>query len=134
MEVLCMVLIFFILVIFSKDIMWVIREIMCEYKYTRYIVNFVDWAFSRERLKITVSILEIIIFSILFLYQKHKKIILVNLSSKGIDLLSIYGLIIAVVSMYGVYLGFLQFIISDFEKTKYLGRNKVDCKSKYTVN
>ena len=63
MEVLCMVLIFFILVIFSKDIMWVIREIMCEYKYTRYIVNFVDWAFSRERLKITVSILEIIIFS-----------------------------------------------------------------------
>lgn len=129
-----MVLIFFILVIFSKDIMWVIREIMCEYKYTRYIVNFVDWAFSRERLKITVSILEIIIFSILFLYQKHKKIILVNLSSKGIDLLSIYGLIIAVVSMYGVYLGFLQFIISDFEKTKYLGRNKVDCKSKYTVN
>ena len=100
-----------ILVIFSKDIMWVIREIMCEYKYTRYIVNFVDWAFSRERLKITVSILEIIIFSILFLYQKHKKIILVNLSSKGIDLLSIYGLIIAVVSMYGVYLGFLQFII-----------------------
>lgn len=134
MEVLCMVLIFFILVIFSKDIMWVIREIMCEYKYTRYIVNFVDWAFSRERLKITVSILEIIIFSILFLYQKHKKIILVNLSSKGIDLLSIYGLIIAVVSMYGVYLGFLQFIISDFEKTKYLGRNKVDCKIKYTVN
>lgn len=129
-----MVLIFFILVIFSKDIMWVIREIMCEYKYTRYIVNFVDWAFSRERLKITVSILEIIIFSILFLYQKHKKIILVNLSSKGIDLLSIYGLIIAVVSMYGVYLGFLQFIISDFEKTKYLGRNTVDCKIKYTVN
>ncbi|MGL9730586.1 hypothetical protein [Enterococcus sp. DIV0756] len=57
--------------------------------------------------------------------QRHFEFKFISYQVENFDLIGIYGFIIGLLSMYGIYIGFLQFIVADSEKAKYLGTNKI---------
>lgn len=48
----------------------------------------------------------------------------INLSTRSS--IEILGFVVAILSMYGIYIGFLQYLTSDFSSDKYLGRSKTN--------
>lgn len=106
---------------------WIFRsisEVMGWFKPTKFILKCIEWPFVNE-LKSTALLLSVLIFIILFGYQDSSQIEIINFHQRNVDIATVYGTIIGIPSMYGIYLGFLQFVISDFDKATYLGKNKV---------
>lgn len=99
---------------------------MRQFNPTRKILNLWRNLFSENIIKITSRVVVIILFIFLYIFQKHFEIKLVDIYVSSFDFLEIFGLVIGLFSMYGIYIGFLQFVIGDSEKTRYLGRNKLN--------
>lgn len=103
-----------------ESINWLMRQ----FKPTKTIVGCIEWPFV-HKLRTMALLFSIIIFAILFRYQSSNSIRVINFQQSNVDMFTVYGTIFGLLSMYGIYLGFLQFAISDFDKAKYLGKNKI---------
>lgn len=75
---------------------------------------------------ITIFIFITLILFVVFYYRKIM-FLKVDKTTGDLDVVSLLSLVIAIFTMYGIYLGFLQFIISykNKEKDAYLGYNKI---------
>lgn len=102
-----------------------LRFLMCQTEATRKILTFFTNLSSEKNLFWFSKFLFLVIYITLFVFQSHFSFFFIDYNEQKFELIGIYGFIIGILSMYGIYIGFLQFIVSDSEKVKYLGKSKV---------
>ncbi|UQZ75708.1 hypothetical protein C2I17_14745 [Niallia circulans] len=94
-------------------------------KFTRKLLNKID-RFSRGRNLPKISNIGFpLLFLILYSIQEKNHIQFININNPDFQILVVYGFVIGILSMYGIYIGFLQFITGHSEKVRFLGKSKV---------
>ncbi|MBO0431327.1 hypothetical protein [Enterococcus sp. DIV0660C] len=120
----------FLIVIVYPKIELTIRLLMIQTKPSRRLLHFFDSLLSERNLPWISTIMFLTFYFFLFIFQQREKIELIKYDQASFDLVGIYGFVIGILSMYGIYIGFLQFIVGDSDKVRYLGKSKI----KYLVD
>lgn len=120
------ILAFILLSMFSKTFKLHIKLLMIQTKLGRRLLNFIEVdLFSERNLpRFSNSIFLVLYFS-LFIVQCKFEIKFIEYQNPSFNLVGVYGFIIGLLSIYGIYIGFLQFIVGDSDKVRYLGRSKI---------
>lgn len=89
---------------------------------------FIDEQISSGKIKKFSHLLFWIIVSYIYWISNQYKILFVQLDKKELDLVALYSLILTIWASYGVYVGFLQFMVgyNNKENGAYLGYQKMD--------
>lgn len=116
----------FLIVIAYPKIRMTIRLLMIQTKFTRRLLHFFDSLFSERNLPWISTIMFLSCYFFFFIIQQRKKIEFIKYDQSSFDLIGVYGFIIGILSMYGIYIGFLQFIVGDSDKVRYLGKSKIE--------
>lgn len=116
----------FLISLFSPTIKLQIQLLMIQTKLGRRLLNFieVDLLSERNLPRISSSVFLVLYFS-LFIVQCKFGIKFIEYQNQSFNLVGVYGFIIGLLSIYGIYIGFLQFIVGDSDKVRYLGRSKI---------
>lgn len=96
---------------------------------------FVDELISGDKIKYFSHVLFWSIVSYIYWVCNQYKISLFQFDNNNLDLVSIFSLVLTIWSSYGVYVGFLQFMVGydNKEKGTYLGYQKMDFLTKSNV-
>ena len=96
---------------------------------------FVDELISGDKIKYFSHVLFWSIVSYIYWLCNQYKISLFQFDNNNLDLVSIFSLVLTIWSSYGVYVGFLQFMVGydNKEKGTYLGYQKMDFLTKSNV-
>ncbi|HFI0237544.1 TPA: hypothetical protein ACGOVN_001363 [Streptococcus suis] len=122
----CLILIFFILEIY-KDVIRGIRYFVRGIKGVNILLKQYDRLNNflfKEKIEDTSELLLIFLFIGITYFQLNNNVPTINLIDKSS--IEILGFIIAILSMYGIYIGFLQYLAGDDRSEMYLGRSKVN--------
>lgn len=89
---------------------------------------FIDEQISSGKIKKFSHLLFWFIVSYIYWISNQYKILFVQLDKKELDLVALYSLILTIWASYGVYVGFLQFMVgyNNKENGAYLGYQKMD--------
>ncbi|WP_440896736.1 hypothetical protein ACS127_01605 [Amphibacillus sp. Q70] len=91
----------------------------------RKLLNFIDSLLSERRLPRISNIVFLALYFCLFLVQSKYGIKFMEYEQQDFDLVGVYSFVIGLLSIYGIYIGFLQFIVGDSDRVRYLGRSKI---------
>ena len=72
---------------------------------------FIDEQISSGKIKKISHLLFLFIVSYIYWISNQYKILFVQLDKKELDLVALYSLILTIWASYGVYIGFLQFMV-----------------------
>ncbi|WP_311522806.1 hypothetical protein [uncultured Streptococcus sp.] len=115
------------LILYSPIIIFVLSYILRFFGRLRFTI-FIDELISGDKIKYFSHILFFSIVSYIYWLCYQYKISLFNLESDDLDIASVFSVVLAIWSCYGVYVGFLQFMVGydNKEKGTYLGYQKMD--------
>ncbi|MBO0409923.1 hypothetical protein JZO81_02580 [Enterococcus hulanensis] len=120
----------FLFVIAYPKIRMTVRLLMLQTKPSKRLLHFFDSLLSERNLPWISTIMFLSCYVFLFIFQRRNQIEFIKYDRPSFDLIGVYGFIIGILSMYGIYIGFLQFIVGDSDKVRYLGKSKI----KYLVD
>ena len=120
----------FLIVIVYPKIELTFRLLMIQTKPSRRLLHFFDSLLSERNLPWISTITFLFCYFLFFIVQQKEIIEFIKYDQASFDLVGIYGFVIGILSMYGIYIGFLQFIVGDSDKVRHLGRSKI----KYLVD
>lgn len=111
---------------FLKSIKLYIKLLMIQTKLGRRFLNFIENDLLSEKSlpRISNSVFLVLYFSLLIVQSKFE-IKFIEYQNQYFNLIGVYGFVIGLLSLYGIYIGFLQFIVGDSDKVRYLGRSKI---------
>lgn len=122
----CLILIFFILAIYGdviRGMRYFIRRIPGGFALLSQFDRLNNFLF-KEKIEDTSELLLMLLFIELVYLQLNNNVPTINLIDKSS--IEILGFIVAILSMYGIYIGFLQYLAGDDRSEMYLGRSKVN--------
>lgn len=102
-----------------------IRMAMSYLNSTRKLLEKVDRFSTEKYLPKLSNIVFPLLFLILYFIQERNAIRFININNPDFQIIDIYGFVIGILTMYGIYIGFLQYITGHSEKVRYLGINKI---------
>lgn len=119
-----LVILAFILFMFSKTIKLYIKLLIIQTNIGRRLLNFIEVDLLSERnLPRFSNLVFLVLYFSLFIVQCKFGIKFIDY--QNLNLVGVYGFVIGILSIYGIYIGFLQFIVGDSDKVRYLGRSKI---------
>ncbi|MFS0752626.1 hypothetical protein [Oceanobacillus sp. 1P07AA] len=92
---------------------------------TRTLVEKMDRFSTGENIPLLSNIVFLLLFLILYFIQEKNDIQFININNSDFQIIDVFVFVIAIFSMYGIYIGFLQYITGHSEKARYLGKSKI---------
>ncbi|UUI04344.1 hypothetical protein NP439_06740 [Oceanobacillus jeddahense] len=120
-----LVIAIFLIAILYPTIKLNIRLLMIQTNPSRRLLGFIENLLSERKLPRMSNTVFLVLYFSLFLVQRKYEIKFIEYQQQYFDLVGVYGFVIGLLSMYGIYIGFLQFIVGDSDKVRYLGRSKI---------
>ncbi|MBD1223582.1 hypothetical protein [Virgibacillus halodenitrificans] len=102
-----------------------IQLLMIQTNPSRKLLNFIENLLSERKLSSISNIVFLVLYFSLFIVQSKYGIKFIEYQQQHFNLVGVYGFVIGLLSMYGIYIGFLQFIVGDSDKVRYLGSSKI---------
>lgn len=115
----------FLLVMIYPKIKLTVRLLMIQTEPSSRLLDFIDSSLSKSNFPWISNTIFLLSYSFLFIVQQSNKVKFIEYDKSSFDLVGVYGFIIGILSMYGIYIGFLQFIVGDSDKVRYLGKSKI---------